>query len=53
MVTKAFQKGGFYNAKRGFLACKKGVFIMQKGGFCKVKTYLLFFGRVSFTIYAP
>ena len=48
MVTKAFQKGGFYNAKRGFLACKKGVFIMQKGGFYNAKRGFLQGKNLSF-----
>ena len=38
---KVFQKGGFCNAKRGFLQCKKGVFTRQKYGFCNAKTPFL------------
>ena len=43
---KVFQKGGFCNAKRGFLHAKSMVFAMQKGGFCNTGCFLFKMYRV-------
>ena len=37
------EKYGFWRAKRGFLAYKKGVFELQKYGFCFLNVVLLQF----------
>ena len=50
LLAVAFQKYGFWRAKRGFLRCKKRVFTLQKGGFYTPKTPFLFFVSITNTL---
>ena len=50
LLAVAFQKYGFWRAKRGFLRCKKWVFTLQKGGFYTPKTPFLFFVSITNTL---